>query len=467
MADIKKIKLPRSSEAYNLVDDSALHSADIATSITSESTNAFVAGAKATWDLVKGLGDVLIFKGTQATPAAIKNLTNQKKGYVYLATSDGSEWVCTKDITAADSSAWEEFGHANTHKHTVTAAGTNDSSAVSGTFTSTDNYIKSVTAKKLSATASGTTVGASGSKNALGENATFTTTVTPATTNIKATASGVAVGANGTANAITGFGAHSTDNALGEGATFTTSVNASKSYIKATASGTTLSTVGATIKPIASLGTPTQVSLPTITDSTWSFSYANDTLIIGGGNSSHTAGSVTAGSAPTYGDEKTFLTSASVSAQPTVAISAGTSNDTGAFEVATGISSASTVVNEKDVVTAITALGTPTTAAALTGVKVTAQPTVSLATGAESGAGVISVATGITSSTTSVKTKDVVAAVTGVSVTAQPTITLAAGANGEVDVVASATPAKVTGSISGTAAGQTFHGASVDTSDNI
>lgn len=45
----------------------------------------------------------------------------------------------------------------------------------------------------------------------LGSGATFTTSVTPSTTNIKATASGTAVGANGTAAAITGFGTHTTD----------------------------------------------------------------------------------------------------------------------------------------------------------------------------------------------------------------------------------------------------------------
>ena len=55
---------------------------------------------------------------------------------------------------------------------------------------------------------------------------------------------------------------------------------------------------------------------------------------------------------------------------------------------------------------AITALGTPTTATCLTGVKVTAQPTVALSTGATAGTGVISVATGITSASTSVNSAD-------------------------------------------------------------
>lgn len=63
---------------------------------------------------------------------------------------------------------------------------------------------------------------------------------------------------------------------------------------------------------------------------------------------------------------------------------------------------------------AITALGTPTTSNCLTGVKVTSQPTVSLATGATAGTGVISVATGIASATTTTNDKDEVTAVTNV-----------------------------------------------------
>ena len=89
-----------------------------------------------------------------------------------------------------------------------------------------------------------------------------------------------------------------------------------------------------------------------------------ETLIISGGN----------GSAPTLGTAKTVATG-----------SLSTSGGGG---------------------TVMTGLGTATTASALTGVKVTSQPTVSLATGATAGTGVISVATGITSATTTTNNKD-------------------------------------------------------------
>lgn len=164
--------------------------------------------------------------------------------------------------------------------------------------------------------------------NVLGSDATFTTTVTPTTTNIKATASGTAVGANGTDTFV-------------------------KSY-----PGTTSKLATTTVPNVTSAGSA----------STWSFAMGTgtdaETLIISGGN----------GSAPTLGTAKTVATG-----------SLSTSGGGG---------------------TVMTGLGTATTASALTGVKVTSQPTVSLATGATAGTGVISVATGITSATTTTNNKD-------------------------------------------------------------
>ena len=82
---------------------------------------------------------------------------------------------------------------------------------------------------------------------------------------------------------------------------------------------------------------------------------------------------------------------------------------------------------------ALTGLGTPTTAAALTGVKVTAQPTIALATGATAGTGVISLVNGISSVT-------------------QPTIALSAEdstATGRQKFVQELTTSKIKGTASG------------------
>ena len=184
----------------------------------------------------------------------------------------------------------------------------------------------------------------------LGSDATFTTSVTPTTTNIKATASGTAVGAS------------STDKCLGSDATFTTSVTPTTSKLVTT-------------------------SVPNVTAagsaSTWSFTMGtgtdSETLIISGANST----------APTLG---TAITAATGSLAA----------NGGGASVATGITSATTTTNSKDEVTAIT------------GVSVTTQPTIALATGATAGTGVVSVATGITSATTTANNKDEVTAVTSI-----------------------------------------------------
>lgn len=217
----------------------------------------------------------------------------------------------------------------------------------------------------------------------LGSDATFTTTVTPSTTNIKATASGVAVGANGTAAAITGFGAHTTE-----------------TFVKSVSADTTKKLVTTTVPNVTG---NTNVSIPNVTSvgsaSTWAFNMGtgddDETLIISGANSTApTLGTALSASKVTLGTAKT------------VATGAATTSGTGAAVV--------TDVTIGDSAAAITALGTPTTSNCLTGVKVTSQPTVSLATGATAGTGVISVATGISSATTTTNNKDEVTAVTNI-----------------------------------------------------
>ena len=192
----------------------------------------------------------------------------------------------------------------------------------------------------------------------LGSDATFTTTVTPTTTNIKATASGTAVGADGTDTFV-------------------------KSYPGATSKLATTT--------IPNVTGNTDVSIPNVTSagsaSSWSFAMGtgndSETLIISGAN----------GSAPTLG---TALSASKVTLGTAITAATGSLSANGGGD------------------SVMTGLGTATTASALTGVKVTTQPTVALATGATAGTGVISVATGITSASTTTNNKDEVTAVTGI-----------------------------------------------------
>lgn len=279
----------------------------------------------------------------------------------------------------------------------------------------------------------------------LGEATTFTSstptiTVTPSTTNIKATASGTAVGANGTANAITGFGEHTKD-------TFVKSVTAEtgKNLVTTTVPNVT----GNTSVTIPNVTGNTSVTIPNVTSagtaSTWNFAMgsgdAAETLIISGANSTApTLGTSLSASKVTLGSALT-ATNTTLGTAKTVATGATSTTGTG-DAVVTGVTIG-------DSGQAITALGTPTTAAALTGVKVTTQPTVSLATGATAGTGVVSVATGISSATSTqpsitVGTNDKVTAVTGIGTGTAAAQTITVGTNDKVTVLKNTTDVSVT-----------------------
>lgn len=219
---------------------------------------------------------------------------------------------------------------------------------------------------------------------ALGEATTFTMnqpsiSVTPSTTYLGASASGTAVGANGTASAITGFGEHSTSE-------FVTSVSADMTKKLVTTS-------------IPNVTGNSNVTVPNITantsvtanKSTWSFTMGTganaETLVIGGGNGSDvTATNTTLGTAATA--SKVTLGTAITAATGAVA-----TTGTGA--------AVATDVTIGDTASAITSLGTPTKATVLTGVKVTAQPTIVLASNSATATGRVQVATGISSASAS------------------------------------------------------------------
>lgn len=199
------------------------------------------------------------------------------------------------------------------------------------------------------------------------------------------------------------FSGGTTDKVLGSDATFTTTVTPTTTNIKATASGAAVGADGTDTFVKSYPGATSKLATTTVPNvtsagsaSTWSFAMGTgadaETLIISGGN----------GTAPTLGTAKTVAT--------------GSLSDSGAGG------------------TVMTGLGTATTASALTGVKVTSQPTVALATGATAGTGVISVATGITSASTTTNNKDEVTAVTGIGTGTAAAQSITVGTNDKVKV---------------------------------
>lgn len=417
---ISSIKLPNGT-TYEIHDAQAIHSVE-----------------------ELGLSAALVFKGTKNTDAEIFALTSAKVGDVWLSKASNSEYVCVTAIDGtANTNAWEAMGSVHdaastTHSHTVTVTGTNAASVVTGTVTVPT---VSKTQKYMTASAAAPSVTPS-TDSVLGANTQFTVSGgTASTTKIKATANGVAVAGDGTAAAITGFGTHSTDSALGTGATFKVSGGAATTskMVTSTASKVTVSN-----KDIPNVTGNTEVKASKVSSSgsktdgkaaSWSASVTNGVLSF-----DWTANTPTAVTLPTFTEVTATNTTlgAAISASSvtasdvTVATGSLSTSGTGSA-VATGVGAISVAVDNADAVSAITALGTPTTANALTGVKVTAQPTVTISSGST---GDVTVATGV-SSISVTASGDNVAALTGVSVAA-PAITLtnnASNVTGAVPVV--------------------------------
>ena len=370
MAEISKIKLP-SGNVYELKDQVAR-------------------------DLIAALQSTSYFLGVTTTPLSDGATTNpiEVNGESVTAVNgnmavidqaeyifDGTKWLLVGDLSSLGTLAY---------KNTVSLA-----------KGSGDNVLGEATT--FTAAPSAVSFSGGATDSVMGSDTTFKTTVTPSTTRIKATASGTAVGADGTASAITGFGAHSTD-----------------TFVKSVSAETNKKLVTTTVPNVTG---NTDVTIPNVTSagsaSTWGFAMGTgtdaETLIISGAN----------GTAPTLG---TALSASKVTlgTAKTVATGAATTSGTGAA-VVTGVT-----VGES--AAAITALGTPTTANCLTGVKVTAQPTVALATGAASATGVVQVATGITSAATTVDTADPVTAVTGIGTATAAAQAITVGTNDKVKV---------------------------------
>lgn len=376
---ISSIKLPNGT-AYEIHDAQAIHSAE-----------------------ELGLSAALVFKGTKASASEITGLTSAKVGDVYLCTGNNTEYVCVTAVSGtANASAWEKLGNvhdaaSSNHTHTVTVTGTNAASTVTGTVTVPT---VSRTQKYLTAANAAPEVTPS-TDSVLGANTTFTVTGGKAsTTKIKATASGAAVGANGTAAAITGFGTHTTDSVLGADATFSVTGGTATTSKMVTTTVKNPSVTGVTIpnvtgnesvkaSKVSSAGSKTNG-----TAASWSASVTDGVLSF-----SWTANTPTAVTLPTFSEVEATKTtlgtalSASKVTTSNVTVATGALSSTGSGSaVATGVSEISVAVDNADAVSAITALGTPTTANALTGVKMTAQPIVTISSGTT---GDVSVATGV------------------------------------------------------------------------
>lgn len=438
---ISSIQLPGVATPYQIHDANAIHSAE-----------------------ELGLGSALVFKGTKKTDAEILAIADAKIGDVWLSTGTNAEYVCTKEISEADASAWEKLGDvhdaaSSKHTHTVTVTGENAASTVTGSVT-----VPTVTTtqKYMTAAATAGTVTPS-TDTVLGANTTFNVSGgTANTTKIKATASGAAVAGDGTAAAITGLGTPSTSGALGEAATFKVSGGGATTSKMVTGTASKVTVTKKTIPNVTENTTVTASKVKTTgskTDGTaasWSASVTNGVLSF-----AWTANKPTAVTLPTFDSVTatnttlgTAIEASAVDASDvTVATGALSAQGTGSA-VATGMNAITVAVDNADTVAAITGLGTPTTTNVLTGVKVTAQPTIKIASGTT---GDVTVATGVSAIEVAPAANDNVTALTGVTVDA-PTVTLTnnkTSVTGAVPVVSEVTIGSTSASLqNGSAAAQ-------------
>lgn len=316
---ISSIKLPNGTQ-YEIHDAQAIHTIE---------------------DL--GLSAALIFAGTKATDAEVLAITNANKGEVWLVTSTNTEYVCVKNIAAADATAWEKLGNvhdaaSSTHKHGVTVEGSNAASAVTGTVTVPT---VSKTQKYMTASAGAPAVTPT-TDSVLGANTTFTVSGGAASTSkmVTSTASKVSVTNKDIPN-VTG----------------NTEVTASKvksagSKTNGTAASWTASVANGVLSFDWTANTPTAVTLPTFdtvtaTNTTLgaaisasSVSASDVTVATGSLSSSGTGSAVATGvseiSVTASGDNVNALTGVSVGA-PAVTLTNNASNVTGAVPVVSAV----------------------------------------------------------------------------------------------------------------------------------
>lgn len=431
MPEISKVQLP-SGGVYDIKDATARQ-------MISGGVSFIVAWDGASTPVPGNIpyGVVVTYQDTDYTGTLAAD--NATAGAFYLVRS--STAVGTSDVYdeyvpvgPSGSKSWEKIGdtqvdlsnvvtNVSLSKSTDVVLGeattfTNSTSAVTFSGGTTDVALGEGTTFALT---SGTvTHGAPTTDTVLGTGTTFTVTdptitVTPSTTYVKASASGASTDWNSkdTKTVVTGYASPSTD-----------------TFVKSVSAETNKNLVTTTVPNVTSAGSA----------STWTFTMgtgdASETLIIGGGNST----------APTLGTAITVAT--------------GSTSTSGTGDaVVTGVTIGSSA-------SAITALGTPSTANVIgdSSTFTITQPTVALGTESSSATGRVQVATGISSASASGGAVAAVTSGTGsdkvTAIVGMPTSTVGTGITvGTNDKVTA-----VTGIGTGTAAAQTI---TVGTNDKV
>lgn len=325
---ISTIKLPDGT-SYEIHDSQAIHSAE-----------------------ELGLSAALKFKGTQTTEAAILGLTSASVGDVWLCTANNAEYVCVTAVSGtADSSAWEKLGDvhdaaSSTHTHTVTVAGTNASSTVTGSVTvptvsSTQKYLSASNAAPTVTKSTDSVLGADTTFTVSGGAATTSKMVTTSINNPSVTAvsiPNVTANTSVTASKVSSTGSKTAGTAASWGASVSDGV-LSFSWTANTPTAVTLPTFTNVTATNTTLGTALSASKVTTSSTT----VATGSLASTGTGASVATG-VGAISVAASGDNVTALTAVSVAA-PAITLTNNASNITGSVPVVSGVTVGSTTAS--------------------------------------------------------------------------------------------------------------------------
>ena len=330
------------------VTTSKVNVSDIINDLTTNASNKPLSAAQGV--VLKALIDAIV------VPTKVGELTNDAGYLTSYTESDPTVPAWAKEPNKPTYTASEVGAAPATHGHNVTVTGSNESSAVTGTVTVPT---VSATQKYMTAYAERPIINNT-TDSVLGANTEFTVSGGEvSTTKLTATASGVAIGASGTANAITGFEDHVTADVITDLNTTTIknptvtavsipnvtgndSVTASK---VSTTAGQAASWVASVTNGVLSFdwvpNTPTEVtatdvaaSKVTLGDALNASSVSTADVTVATGSKS-IATAITALGTPTTA---TAITGVEVISQPTVTIAAG---DIGDVTVATGVSNIS------------------------------------------------------------------------------------------------------------------------------
>ncbi len=420
MAYISKITLP-SGNTYNIKDETAR------ASIAALNSGSFFLGITTTELYDLATTNPVTIDGSSVTAVNGNIVVYDKAEFIYYKPDSNAtgKWIEFGDLSNLGTLAY---------KHAVTLSkGSGDVVLGEGTT--------------FTASAPTVTIGAGSTDTVLGTGTTFTATaptvtVTPTTTCVKAAASGTEVGPNGTASviaalnpdpvaAITDLNVPLISEKLDTTKIWSVGGTTSASYVS-----------GKTVKYLETTTIPNVTSVGNA--DTWSFTMNGETLVIGGTN----------GTVPTLGNAITAATGSTVASadgdavittfavtQKNVAtagtvttVATGTTSD-GGMGGAVGVAIGSILKQTEDCAHAANL--NPTMATVLTGVKVTAQPTVALSTSATSGAGCVQVATGATATATAptvTASGDNVTALTAVGSATATSPTITVGTNDKVTV---------------------------------